>query len=265
VLRYNKKETVAEVSETKGSWAYVNRVLYVRTKDDRTPDANIVNLSNDTTLYINGNGNVNVFLQNLTVFGGRRAVYAKNNAETDNIKFTAIDCKFVNSVDENNDVVMIEGVKLSILKNCEASQGRKDGFNYHAKNNVIANAIEINCTGKYNGVIGNNSNQGSTIHDGGQIIRINGMYYGNSGSNIADSGTGTKSWNIGCVAFESNAVAETDSRNVNYYAYQDASIILDTCTGFGSEYNVGGAGNIYIRNPRFTGDLAQSGITPTFY
>src|SRR5699024_7269484 len=46
---------------------------------------------------------------------------------------------------------------------------------------------------------------GSTMHDGGQIIRVNGAYYRNEGPNVADVNDGTQSWNLGCIGLESRS------------------------------------------------------------
>src|SRR5699024_1944379 len=93
------------------------------------------------------------------------------------------------------------------LQNCVASQNRADGFNYHHGNGRKNRVIEVDCVGRFNGNRPSpiHSDNGSTMHDGGQIIRVNGAYYRNQGPNVADVNDGTQSWNLGCIGLESRS------------------------------------------------------------
>src|SRR5699024_3407986 len=93
------------------------------------------------------------------------------------------------------------------LQNCVASQNRADGFNYHHGNGRKNRVIEVDCIGRFNGnrLSAIHSDNGSTMHDGGQIIRVNGAYFGNEGPNVADVNDGTQSWNLGSIGLESRS------------------------------------------------------------
>ena len=49
--------------------------------------------------------------------------------------------------------------------------------------------IELNCVGRNNGFANSSINNGSTSHDGCNVIRINFEYYSNKGAQIAESGS----------------------------------------------------------------------------
>jgi hypothetical protein len=163
---------------------------------------------------------------------------------------------------------MLEGTELSIMQNCRAMYGQKDGFNYHAKNGVVPKAIEINCIGALNGNSDDSNDQGSTIHDGGSAIRIKGSYFGNYGSNVAEEAA--ESWNIGCVAFEPKA--PNDGQKANFYAYTGTSMLMDSCIMFGgAHYDVIAANDgttaIYLRNNKIDvgSNVPVYGTTPIYY
>ena len=140
------------------------------------------------------------------------------------------------------------------------------GFNYPALNGVIPKAIEIGCKGYKNGNAEDSNDQGSTMHDAGSIIRINGEYFENYGPCIADESANTHSWNLGCVCFHS--VATTDSsQNSNYFPFDDVCMWLDGCVGYGSNYNIAGdLANLYMHTPAFSGTVKPStAADPKYY
>ena len=251
-IKYEAKTTAADVQATEGSWAIVSDVLYVHTIGDVEPIiANGILLlhsgqSTPTPMFKLTGGNL--YLENLTVIEGASPLHAQKQENGSIIRVYGKNCKFFYSRSTNNDVVMLQGTSLSVFQNCEASFGLKDGFNYHEEQGIIPKAIEINCIGIGNGNVEDGNDQGSTIHDGGKIIRVKDICAHNYGANFADQGTDTESWNIGCVGYESKCTA-TDSQNANYLAYTGTKMFLDGCIGFGSRTNTyTSAGKIYFRN-----------------
>lgn len=262
VWKYTKVTSLAECEALPASYYHAGGILYVHCFDDRAPQLRELWRTSDMTAFTI-EGSCNVYLENLTIFGGETCIRAHAESVSDIINVYANKCAFMGSKNNSYDAVMMQGTTLTIFKDCKALYSKKDGFNYHERGGIIPKAIEINCTGKYNGTSGESSHQGSTIHDGGSIIRINGVYNDNCGSNIADQGTNTESFNINCVCY--NSKANYNSQNVNYYAYNDVTMFVDSCVGFSSYYNVGGAGNKYVRNYHFTGELSAVGEEPTIY
>ena len=177
-------------------------------------------------------------------------------------------CKFMNS-DANNGLSTFGGV--CILEECEASNNMRDGFNYHKNEDdgYIAYALEINCTAFYNGVRHDTDiNNGSTMHDGGIIIRVLCTYGYSRGTLVADTGR-AKSYNIGVVAYSTQNLTGTDSYKANYgQQYTGGDMYLIGCRSFGSKYDVfAETGSRIYRTapfPKETGGGSFSPYTPTY-
>lgn len=264
---YTKLESASDVVNTSGSWAHISRTLYVHCLDDRVPDNNLLLTIAANNIYVEGNPTI--YLEGLTIVSGYSPLKVSNTSQATNPKVFAKNCKFLYSESTSNDIVMLQGAELSIMQNCIARYGQKDGFNYHAQNNVIPKAIEINCIGAFCGNDSDSNDQGSTIHDGGSAIRINCTYNDNYGSNIADEAA--ESWNIGCVAFAPQA--PNSGQRGNFYAYTDTKMWIDSCVMFGNaHYNIISATDnttaIYLRNNIFDNADKNTpiyGVTPTYY
>lgn len=91
---------------------------------------------------------------------------------------------------------------------CVAAKNLSDGFNYHSYVNP-PRAVEINCTAYKNGLNGGVSNNATTIHDGGSIIRLNGNYPSSEGRTVHDIGA-TKIWMLNCAVGPSDNGAEPE-------------------------------------------------------
>ena len=267
---YQKVNSIAEVESNEGTYAHINGVMYIHCINGSDP--NVLQEDSRTDRLILGssivpiriNGSCSVYLEGFTCVAGDNAVFAERpTGDAGDMNLYAKNCTFIGSKSSSYDCVQLKGTTFSYLQNCEALYSQKDGFNYHSYNGVVPNAIEVNCKGRFNGTDINAANQGSTIHDGGSIIRIGGIYTNNHGSNLADEGTDTHSLNIGCVTIESEA--RYLSQKMGYYAYNDVYMWIDTCVSIGNGYCIGGAGNIFVRNPKFNGDMAPEETTYTLY
>ncbi|AVO23022.1 putative tail fiber protein [Bacillus phage Anath] len=245
-LGLTKRASIAEVSATPNSWYTDGTTVYVRLTDDRTP-------SNLVKVYVGGGngyvaGNKKVYVEGVKFFGGDNPFEGITTAKTDTQELYFKDCEFKygRKSDDSSNGLNIKGTSLVYSQNCIASKNQRDGFNYHVYNEVIPNAIEVDCVAYENGVQNSeNNNNGSTMHDAGNIIRINGTYFSNKGPNVIDVG-GCHSWNVGCVSFDSRS--STDSSDTNYLN-QDGSMWLDTCVSYDSISDVVtvGAGSTFVR------------------
>jgi hypothetical protein len=118
-------------------------------------------------------------------------------------RLECVDCTFVGGTTAG--VLMTDGVSTtadgvdSIMVRCEASGGSLDGFNYHSVNR----SVEIDCEAYWNGrdLAGSEgvANNGTTQHEAGAALRINGRYLYSQDRSVHDVGT-SKSWNLGCTA-----------------------------------------------------------------
>lgn len=226
-----KQGSLQAVSENVGSF-YIDKSnnIYVRTHDDRKPDERILpNIASDAVKLTD---NPKLYFENI-IFSNT----VKLTATTTNKQFYAKNCQF--SVGTGNNSLSVEGYDYNILQNCIASYGAMDGFNYHMNNNILPKVIEINCKGYNNGRNGADQNNGSTMHDGGHILRIGGEYYGNGGPNVIDVNEGTVSVNLGVYSRNSNATKKTISnasfKNGNVGA---SKMYLVNCLSNGSDYSV---------------------------
>ena len=254
-LPYDLKQLprASEVATEPGSYAFVGDKLYVHLIDGREPDADVILPANGNLTVAQG-GN-DLYLEGINFVGGQSPIHVQNTSTGLRPRVFGKDCNFLYSGTENNDAVMLQGVELSIFQNCKAGRGLKDGFNYHWRNNIVPKSIEINCQGFDNGNDTDDNDQGSTTHDGGSIIRINGAYYRNKGANLAEDATvgdsPTESLNLGCVGFES--FSPNPLRAVNFDCYDGVKMWLDGCIGYGSPYDLSqrGAGDLKVRNSKF--------------
>lgn len=83
-----------------------------------------------------------------------------------------------------------------LMKNCRISYCTGDSFNY---NNNLLFALEDGCLSNESGFFNVGSNQGSTGHNGSDIIRVAGTYKNSGGQNIASVNAGSQDWIINCL------------------------------------------------------------------
>ena len=236
-----KKTSIDEVEATPGSWFDDATYIYVHTSDSRVPDIDIRPYFRiSPTISLNG---FDLYMEGIEVQGGSSVIYSSYNS-TPSSNFYAKNCIFKYSTVEN--ICTLKGA-YQYLQNCVAARGALDGFNYHANGAVIPKAIEVSCVGRHNGTLGDGADNGSTIHDGGTIIRINCECHHNHGPNFADSNDNTKSWNLGCIGHESVTIG-TLTQQCDFQACNGVStgakIWLDGCKSYGSRYGIG-ANTVY--------------------
>lgn len=226
-----KRNSVQEVSDNAGSY-YIDSSnnIYVRTHDDRVPDDQILpNMFSDAVKITD---NPKVYFENIRFTNSVKLTVTKSGN-----KFYAKDCYF--SIGSGGNALSIEGYDYNVLQSCVAKHATMDGFNYHIKNGILPKVIEIDCIGFDNGRNGADQNNGSTMHDGGQIIRIGGEYHNNGGPNVIDVNEGTVSVNIGVHSHGSRSTKGTISnasfKNGNLGL---SKMYLINCVSNGSDYSV---------------------------
>lgn len=187
-------------------------------------------------------GDIIVYLEGITFVGGSDgAVFIENSAAGQSSVLLMKDC---NTLYSQTNGVTVKGAD-SVFQNCTAVQNDADGFNYHAFNTVECHAVEVACTGRHNGtrdgVDGND--QGSSIHESGAIVRINGSYHNNGGGNTADIDT-SETWMLGCELYESEGDPSND------YNASGVSLWLDTCNLHDSGTDI--VGDAYTHNVTYS-------------
>lgn len=202
--------SAADVEANPGSWYTDNVTLYVRLSDSRAPDANVHAIFSSVLRSLQISGAVTVYLENIDLEGGwgNGCLQVTATAGPNSPTVYAKNCSF-KYVGSSSNGVTVQGA-TAYLQGCTTARNADDGFNYHAAQGVVPIAVEIDCIGRDNGASGDADN-GSSIHDAGSMVRVNGQYYRNVGRNVHDIGAGTESWNLGCYAHDStSAVNDAD-------------------------------------------------------
>lgn len=158
-----------------------------------------------------------------------------------------------------------------------------DGFNYYdgKETKAPSYALEIDCVGRRNGVPeyrdfdGSRNKQGSSGHQRSVICRINGVYGGNYGQSIADTGVESRTWMVGSLLgdpysapadveptshcglwLENSAWLDTVSAGGPESAYglwlERGYTSMNDCVFQGKLANVGGGGKLSYFDPTFT-------------
>jgi hypothetical protein len=250
--RYANVADVATVEATAGSWVQAGALVHVHTPDGRAADANVF----VSLIQYNGDaiGNITVYLENLTFQGGITAFRFTSSLAGQTPKLYAKNCKFQYSTNGNG--VTLTGIDTAILQGCDASANLLDGFNYHAGDGITPRAIEIDCVGRDNGVTAADTSNGSSIHDGGSVVRLNGRYYRNKGPNVVDDGA-LESWNLGALAYASIAAAA--GQNANFMCGTSGVMWLDRCIGYGSTNGITAGAGTVINKRKCASDVPDNG------
>ena len=250
--------SISECNETSSSYYCDGVNTYIHMKNEQTPNNEniIINLKTGSATFDirSTEEDIKVYIENITTLGGHRGNIAAYGNEQYTPTVLAKNCKFLYSKTEQSEAFSAVSMRsaYSIFQNCEASYCNNDGFNYHnGVTGKICNAIEINCIGSNNGIGWETPTcNGTSIHDGGKILRINGEYYNNYGGNVADVNEGTVSVNLNCYAHDS--IASTNNGYDTDFTAQQAGteMYLYSCRAEGSAYNIYGADGtaIYVRN-----------------
>lgn len=231
LYRYLEKLTSVEAVSNKAGSYYIDSSnnIYVRTHDSRKPDDYVLPQVSGSAAKFEDLDKVYIenikFTNNVIISGtsNSKKAYAKN------VTFSA---------SASGNAVSVLGVD-TIFQNCKALYASADGFNYHINKGILPNAIEIDCIGSFNGRDGANQNNGSTMHDGGKIIRIRGEYHHNHGPNVIDVNNGTQSLNIGVHAHHSTASA--DNSNADFRVRDEgggSQMMLVNCVSHDSKYSL---------------------------
>ena len=180
------------------------------------------------------------YIENVIFDGGLTALTAE--LEEDLCVF--VNCKILNS-SEANGFTALGGIY--IMQNCEASNNKLDGFNYHSNNSYKPKVLEIGCFGYNNGLAAaTDANNCSTIHENGSLMVRVGCNYGISKGGIVADADGAYSANFGVTGFSTQNFNTAD-RAGNFAAIGSSTKMwLYNCESFGSQYDIiADAGTIY--------------------
>lgn len=244
-----KVNSISEVDFTNSSWYTDNTKVYVNC--GFVPDELIAPILKGSSIQFN-NIPTDLYIENVNFIGGNNVLQI-DLVQNNNLYLKNVSLSFGNYLYNG---LTVTGGKNVIVQNCQAYNNGYDGFNYHVgKDQSLPLITEINCmafeNGSDKGTSGTKSNNGTTTHDGITSIRVNGVYARNDGGNVADVNEGTKSWNIGCSAFESYQGKDFQTASGSY-------MWLEDCIAYGSEYSINSYNEnsvIYTRSGNFKNKL----------
>lgn len=233
-IYYTVADTLADCQATVNSVYFgAAPTVYV----NMTYQHDIFGVYNDVMFVVdNSAADVQVYVENIEFMGGGCCFQTTTtNAHSCLVVFD--NCKFTYNVGGSNNVVKIASAQ-AIFNKCVARYSRNDGFAYTVtENGANTGFVEIDCEAYNNGFnLSSDSSNGSTAHSGICGIRVNGIYHGSKGGNVADVQTGTQTINCGCSAF--NSVAAQDGYNEGFGIQQaGATQWLYNCVAFGNFYD----------------------------
>lgn len=246
---YKRVFSIEAVEAEQSTFCVADGVTYFHVYNNGNAENSRIKFSpNGTNFQATATGDMTIYVEGVTFVGGGYGVFRVTGNGVTKPNVYMKNCKIFGSL--ANSAVYLEGCN-SILQNCEAASATDDGFGYHAKG-AEPTAIEINCHGHHNGVEGGTDN-GSTMHDGGSIIRVNGEYHHNLGPNVADVHATTASWNLGCKAYKSAAQTQDTQHSDFCCADNTSNMWLDTCSAYGSKYGLlaNSKGGVWEKNCAF--------------
>lgn len=266
-----------DVVSTPGSWFWSQSVgsVYIHLLNKKATDGSdiVIAQSTDTNIIkVKATAqNAKIYLEKISVLGGKSNVWAEDSTSYTSQKLIAKDCKFFCASASN--ALSLRGVD-GFFQNCECAYAKLDGFNYHKNDSAnnsggdntgtLSNGLEVDCVGHDNGVTDTGtsySDNGSTCHDGGKCVRINGIYYNNKGGNVADTSANTVSHNFGCYAFDSTAPADTN--RADFWAQNGTEMHLYGCRSAGdSQYNLWAGTNAVIYTSKSEYSTTTGTIVP---
>lgn len=239
--RLTQKTTIAEVDATPGSFFTDHGgagKLYVRTIDDRAPDADIIPFA-ALALDISRNSNA-YYLENLIILGHIRV---RNLSATGGLKAYIKDCTLRS--------VGVEGCEEFIAQDCTSADATQDTFTYDPLNGVITKSAEINCHFYNCGYL--DENQCSSPHTDGLHVRVGGRYHDATGQLLSDTCgqvwmLGTEFYNAGALASGIGMYARTTAWLDCCYSHDNTTDIQLASTAIVNKRNLI-SGGVFIIDP----------------
>lgn len=249
--------------ETADTYYISGSTIYIHTLDGATPttDRYLITLKLPTGQF-NIRGNLFLRLRNITFYVSGHMSFTNSSTSYEN----TLICENVNIFKTaDNNGFSIDDVKYVYMINCKTGYNFRDGFNYHytgMNSSDIQNAIvyENKCVGFENGITDpdNTNNNCSSIHEGANIIRVNGVYQNSKGPVIADVGSAH-------TLMENCKVNQ--QYNYNAFSFYDATgsntgkAYLIDCTSLQSvNISLNGSDDFKIRLINFHGNYENSDL-----
>lgn len=254
-------EEGASAALSAGQFWLDGTTMYVRCFDDREPDADILVMTAEGTMNAIGH-HQNYYFRDFDFWGHERPLVMEPTPERTDGQLVCDNSSM--KYGSTGDGLYALRFGFAALRDTVINHNYKDGANYTGVAGALR-VLEVDCEMHYNGFRNTdamNINNGSTLHQASDGVRIGGRYTHNQGGNVTDTGAGTQSWNINCYAAASeasNTLGKSDFR-----AGGGAEMWLHNCTsGEGSNFSIVTGGNVVkVRGGTFA--EATNGETEAF-
>ena len=248
-LRLTDAGSLAACRTTTGSYYKTGTTVYINL--GRVPDS-------DVRIYtgVGGSGTGNfyykkvggsVYLEDVEVHGGYYGAYLLAETAGNLSYFRHRRCAFKYALTNG---LSTQGRILAVGQESAAAYNTEDGFVYHYYSTPlgIPLCIEVDCTARSNGWNAIGTNNGSTNHDGGHSLRVNGTYTNNQNRQIHDV-NGSLTWMAGSAVTAPRAGAASNY-SFGLSGYTASIAYLDGCTSSGTyDLETAGTGStIYTSN-----------------
>ena len=228
-------DTVADAASCRsspGTWYTDATYVWVHTSDSREPDT-FVRCYFDNATYPGkyaGNFDGTLYLENIDFEGGSTGGFYSGYAGKTKTAYYN-NCTFKYS--SGNGTSAPHGGNM-YLKDCVSACNLDDGYNWKLGSGPSQiKVVEIDCIGRDNGYSGDIDN-GSSIHEGGYIVRLNGEYCRCVGRVIHDINDGTQSWLLGSIVHDSTSTVNDCNFACGSASGETTKMWLDCCTSYGS-------------------------------
>jgi hypothetical protein len=230
--------SIALVESTPNSYFVSGTTVYVRTFDSRVPDGNLKVYTNTRNGRFQANGKT-LWMEHMHFEGGSFPLNISDTVGGEQKGYLK-NCSMKYSGTSRNGVFINSG-GVFYLFGCEFSSNFFDGANYDRQ--VVGfspRVVEIDCFGHNNGLKHSGTTHNvTTIHNGGKILRINGIYSNSKGRVVHDIGN-SESWCLGCKATKSlgTDVSSNASYGVGASGNVNCKMWLDTCNSDNSTHDI---------------------------
>ncbi len=259
--------SVDDVEATANSYYVSGLTVYVRTFNNRAPDASLlVFLDARNGCYQRVDGTC--WVKGIDFEGGSRPFQVAATTGTYMATGYLWDCSFKYSGGSSGkNGLGTDGHITLYVRDCLGAGNVLDDANYHGvPGSLPPITFEFNCIWRSGGHEPGGTNNGSTMHDGGIIIRVGCLVYLNQNRNIHDVNN-AYSWNLGVISRDSRSGINSVNFAAGTGPTADATMMwLDSCTSSGSvyDYETTPEGRIYVYLPQ-GGNVAKPGSVVTTY
>ena len=266
--KVTQADTLSDCQNTVNSYYKSGSTIYIHTKSGSAPTNTtyMINLALSTGCF-NIRNNLWLRLKNIDFYVSG---YMDFHNASSNYENTLI-CENVGIYYcGDNNGFSINNVKNVYLIDCKTGYNKRDGFNYHFTtmlSDIIDKSIvyEKNCVSFENGMNDENfTNNCSSIHEGGNIIRVNGVYKNSKGPVIADINS-SKTMLINCGVNQEADNYAIQFQDTTAGSGEGVAYLIDCSSLQYQTLSLSGTDNFNIKLKNFKGNYENSDLNISLY